>query len=923
MVRHELDGFFARFGDAPHVDRGAAALGPAAFFSSANGAVARWAWQRVPFRDVAYAEDHFLAADMLRAGLAKAYVPEAAVVHSHDYAGLGRLRRVFDEFSALHDVHGLRRAALAALDRRARTQRRGCRARRAGPRGRARAGAGGGTLAALGYHAQRALGRSLGTNADQLPRPSRARLSLEARAADACGSRSSRSTTRAPPTRCSASGRTARRSPRATPAPTCGCSCCTGPCRRGPPCASADRPRCSVRCASRCAPSSTASRSPTCRSSRRRAGAPTARGARGRRRRWPLALRRLHRACRSTSSTPTTRRPPATRCAAAAPGARSSSPSTAATCSASRALARRRRGGRGARSRAAAARARQLRRRSPSAAARSGRARRRASCTSAPTCPARAPPTRRPTLVTVGHLVARKRHADVHARAAAAARRAPDLRYVDRRRRARARARSSGSPRAGRRRPRRVPRPAPARARRSRARAGARRCSCCRASTRRSASPTSRRWPAACPAIGCRGRARPGGDRRRRRRDAARAAGRPRGAGRRSCDALLAERRWRRELGRGRAGDRRGALHLGGVRPRDGRRLRGRAAVTRDPRPVLFVTNHAPPVPRRRVRARCTSARASSFALFGGALRHGGGGRRRRELPVPRHPPVRSASVARLAASRPLPRRRRRPVGPRRAARRRTRAPARRRVPFVLWATIWRHPRTPAHALSYLPLRHLYRHADASPPTARTSAPTCAPRAPARPVVEAPQSVDDAFWARAGARRGATAPFQALFAGPPGREKGVAVLLAAWRGRAGRRGADPGRRRPDPSPGRRRQACTRSDARPRRQLRNFYAGSDVVVVPSIPTRDFLEPWGLVVNEAFHQGVPVIATDAVGAAAGGLVQHERTGLVVPAGDVARSPERCAPARRSGAARAAWAPRRGRPCARTRTPRGPPE
>jgi glycosyltransferase involved in cell wall biosynthesis len=29
---------------------------------------------------------------------------------------------------------------------------------------------------------------------------------------------------------------------------------------------------------------------------------------------------------------------------------------------------------------------------------------------------------------------------------------------------------------------------------------------------------------------------------------------------------------------------------------------------------------------------------------------------------------------------------------------------------------------------------------------------------------------------------------------------------------------------------------------------------------------------------------VIATDAVGAAAGGLVRHERTGLIVPAGDV---------------------------------------
>ena len=39
-----------------------------------------------------------------------------------------------------------------------------------------------------------------------------------------------------------------------------------------------------------------------------------------------------------------------------------------------------------------------------------------------------------------------------------------------------------------------------------------------------------------------------------------------------------------------------------------------------------------------------------------------------------------------------------------------------------------------------------------------------------------------------------------------------------------------------------------------------------------------------VNEAFNQGVPVIASDAVGAVAGGLVRHERTGLVVPAGDV---------------------------------------
>jgi glycosyltransferase involved in cell wall biosynthesis len=48
-----------------------------------------------------------------------------------------------------------------------------------------------------------------------------------------------------------------------------------------------------------------------------------------------------------------------------------------------------------------------------------------------------------------------------------------------------------------------------------------------------------------------------------------------------------------------------------------------------------------------------------------------------------------------------------------------------------------------------------------------------------------------------------------------------------------------------------------------------------------------------VNEAMNQGLPVIATDAVGAVAGGLVRHERNGLVVPAGDsgaLARAIER---------------------------------
>jgi len=54
-------------------------------------------------------------------------------------------------------------------------------------------------------------------------------------------------------------------------------------------------------------------------------------------------------------------------------------------------------------------------------------------------------------------------------------------------------------------------------------------------------------------------------------------------------------------------------------------------------------------------------------------------------------------------------------------------------------------------------------------------------------------------------------------------------------------------------------------------------------LPSVATATFREPWGLVANEAMHQGTPVVASDAVGAVAGGLVRDGRNGLVFPAGD----------------------------------------
>jgi len=60
----------------------------------------------------------------------------------------------------------------------------------------------------------------------------------------------------------------------------------------------------------------------------------------------------------------------------------------------------------------------------------------------------------------------------------------------------------------------------------------------------------------------------------------------------------------------------------------------------------------------------------------------------------------------------------------------------------------------------------------------------------------------------------------------------------------------------------------------------YYAIAYIYVLPSITTAAGREPWGLVVNEAFNQGVPVIATDAVGAVVGGLVQEDVNGLIVP-------------------------------------------
>jgi glycosyltransferase involved in cell wall biosynthesis len=192
-VRWELQAWFASLSPdgSPRLERlqeherrlpAIELIGRRGFFTDANACLARAAWERVHFREVPYAEDRVLAIDMLRAGYGKAFVPDAPVVHSHDYTTLQELRRCFDEWRGLREVYGWREPASPAhLSR----QLRGAlgQARRAAIREGASSNGHRTTLAAAGrHHVVRLVGALLGSRADLLPATLRRRLSLEGRA---------------------------------------------------------------------------------------------------------------------------------------------------------------------------------------------------------------------------------------------------------------------------------------------------------------------------------------------------------------------------------------------------------------------------------------------------------------------------------------------------------------------------------------------------------------------------------------------------------------------------------------------------------------------------------------------------------------------------------------------------------------------
>jgi glycosyltransferase involved in cell wall biosynthesis len=329
-------------------------------------------------------------------------------------------------------------------------------------------------------------------------------------------------------------------------------------------------------------------------------------------------------------------------------------------------------------------------------------------------------------------------------------------------------------------------------------------------------------------------------------------------------------------------------------------------------KPVLFVTGHAP-LDRVGAFARLHELENVEFALFGGPSKHGGeafAGERAGGFPFP-YRSVPQHELARLAAS----------GGYRavvcsnagRVALGATWAGTRRAgLPLILWTSLWAHPRSPVHALSFLALRRLYRSADAVV-TYGPHVSAYVDARGARNVHIAPQAVDNYFWsapdvdpprwpasADAGPEtetgqpgRPEEAATKFLFVGRPGREKGEGVLTEAWRTTGLLAppaalvlvgvGSNPPWVPVGGAAGSIVGGTLRIGPVSALQLRSLYAACDVLVVPSIATPTFREPWGLVVNEGMNRGLPVIASDAVGAAAGGLVRDGRNGLVVPAGD----------------------------------------
>lgn len=297
-------------------------------------------------------------------------------------------------------------------------------------------------------------------------------------------------------------------------------------------------------------------------------------------------------------------------------------------------------------------------------------------------------------------------------------------------------------------------------------------------------------------------------------------------------------------------------------------------------RPILIVTSRVPP---ERVGALAALAARTpvEVAVFEGRDHHFHGSVADAGLPVHR---VGQHGIARLAGQRERWRTVVAGTAGRIALPAAWRAARRAGTPFVLWSALWHEPSTPAFVLARPLLRRIVRNADAVAAYGSHVA-AHARWLGARRVQIAPQAVDPAVWVEPpAAPRPPNDPFRILFVGRDAPGKGIESLLVAWRQTKLHEaiGAELVLLGPPPAADAGLPGARAIGPVPTAEVREWLDRSDVLCVPSERTPAFVEPWGLVCNEALHRGVPVLATDAVGAAAGGLVRDRRNGRIVPAG-----------------------------------------
>jgi glycosyltransferase involved in cell wall biosynthesis len=210
-------------------------------------------------------------------------------------------------------------------------------------------------------------------------------------------------------------------------------------------------------------------------------------------------------------------------------------------------------------------------------------------------------------------------------------------------------------------------------------------------------------------------------------------------------------------------------------------------------------------------------------------------------------------------------------------------------IAFVLWTGMWMHPATTFHRASKPLMEGIYRGADAIVVYGEHVRRFVLETRGVDPgkVFVAGQAVEGERFASVPPVRDAGVA-EVLYVGQFEERKGLRYLLDAFE----RLNGAPARLRLVGNGSQegwlRARAAGRSDVeivgyRPQEELAAFLSRARCLVLPSITTELDREPWGLVVNEAMHAGIPVVATNAVGAAVGGLVRDGRNGYVVPERD----------------------------------------